>query len=201
MIGTQIVSKGHNFPHLTLVGVIDADLGLQGGDCGPPRRLSADLPGRGPGRASRVAGLALIQTHQPSEHPAIRAIRPATTRVSWRVEAEQARRCRRRAALLGGWWGHRDRHRRGAELGRGGRSRPSCCARYGAEAARAPAPDRADPRRHRSGCWSRPEGGVVARSAPGLFRGARRAGRVDIDPQSFFDSCARSRLRRSCGPL
>ncbi|MCK4860354.1 MAG: primosomal protein N', partial [Rhodobacteraceae bacterium] len=32
IIGTQIVAKGHNFPHLTLVGVIDADLGLQGGD-------------------------------------------------------------------------------------------------------------------------------------------------------------------------
>jgi primosomal protein N' (replication factor Y) len=32
IIGTQIVAKGHNFPLLTLVGVIDADLGLQGGD-------------------------------------------------------------------------------------------------------------------------------------------------------------------------
>jgi primosomal protein N' (replication factor Y) len=32
IIGTQLVAKGHNFPNLTLVGVIDADLGLQGSD-------------------------------------------------------------------------------------------------------------------------------------------------------------------------
>lgn len=37
IIGTQIVAKGHNFPLLTLVGVIDADLGLQGSDGGPCR--------------------------------------------------------------------------------------------------------------------------------------------------------------------
>ena len=32
VIGTQLIAKGHNFPHLALVGVVDADLGLQGGD-------------------------------------------------------------------------------------------------------------------------------------------------------------------------
>ena len=32
IVGTQLVAKGHNFPLLSLVGVIDADLGLQGGD-------------------------------------------------------------------------------------------------------------------------------------------------------------------------
>ncbi|HVL19829.1 MAG TPA: primosomal protein N', partial [Amaricoccus sp.] len=74
VIGTQIVSKGHNFPLLTLVGVIDADLGLQGGDLRAAEKtfqLIRQVAGRA-GRHQRP-GLALIQTHQP-EHPALRAI-------------------------------------------------------------------------------------------------------------------------------
>ena len=74
VIGTQIVSKGHNFPLLTLVGVIDADLGLQGGDLRAAEKtfqLIRQVAGRA-GRAERP-GLALVQTHQP-EHPALRAI-------------------------------------------------------------------------------------------------------------------------------
>ncbi|MFO1104492.1 MAG: primosomal protein N' [Amaricoccus sp.] len=91
VIGTQIVSKGHNFPHLTLVGVIDADLGLQGGDLRAAEKtfqLIRQVAGRA-GRAERP-GLALIQTHQP-EHPAIRAILAGDDEGFWRAEAEARR--------------------------------------------------------------------------------------------------------------
>jgi primosomal protein N' (replication factor Y) len=87
VIGTQIVSKGHNFPHLTLVGVIDADLGLQGGDLRAAEKtfqLIRQVAGRA-GRAERP-GAALIQTHQP-EHPAIRAILTGDDEGFWRAEA------------------------------------------------------------------------------------------------------------------
>ena len=74
IIGTQIVAKGHNFPLLTLVGVIDADLGLQNGDLRAAERtfqLLRQVSGRA-GRAERP-GRALIQTVAP-EHPVMQAI-------------------------------------------------------------------------------------------------------------------------------
>ena len=92
VIGTQIVSKGHNFPLLTLVGVIDADLGLQGGDLRAAEKtfqLIRQVAGRA-GRAERP-GLALVQTHQP-EHPAMRAILTGDDEGFWRAEAEARRR-------------------------------------------------------------------------------------------------------------
>ena len=55
IIGTQIVAKGHNFPLLTLVGVVDADLGLQGSDLRAAERtfqLMRQVAGRA-GRAAR----------------------------------------------------------------------------------------------------------------------------------------------------
>ncbi len=66
MVGTQIVAKGHNFPNLTLVGVVDADSGLQGGDLRAGERtyqLLSQVAGRA-GRAERP-GRALVQTYQP----------------------------------------------------------------------------------------------------------------------------------------
>jgi primosomal protein N' (replication factor Y) len=91
IIGTQIVSKGHNFPHLTLVGVIDADLGLQGGDLRAAEKtfqLIRQVAGRA-GRHERP-GQAIIQTHQP-EHPAIKAILSGDDEAFWRAEAEARR--------------------------------------------------------------------------------------------------------------
>jgi primosomal protein N' (replication factor Y) len=73
VIGTQIMAKGHHFPKLILVGVVDADLGLGGGDLRAAERtfqLLCQVAGRA-GRES--AGRVLLQTCWP-EHPVIRAL-------------------------------------------------------------------------------------------------------------------------------
>ncbi|MDD9715235.1 primosomal protein N' [Dinoroseobacter sp. PD6] len=87
IIGTQLVAKGHNFPLLTLVGVIDADLGLQGSDLRAAERtfqLMRQVAGRA-GRAEK-RGEALLQTYQP-DHPVIRAILTGDEEAFWRAEA------------------------------------------------------------------------------------------------------------------
>ncbi len=89
IIGTQIVAKGHNFPLLTLVGVIDADLGLQGSDLRAAERtfqLMRQVAGRA-GRAEKT-GVALMQTYQP-EHPVIRAILSGEEEAFWKAEARE----------------------------------------------------------------------------------------------------------------
>ncbi|TMV83533.1 primosomal protein N', partial [Thioclava sp. BHET1] len=91
IIGTQLVAKGHNFPLLTLVGVIDADLGLQGSDLRAAERtfqLMRQVAGRA-GRAEK-AGVALLQSFQP-EHPVIRAILTGDEEGFWQAEAEERR--------------------------------------------------------------------------------------------------------------
>lgn len=91
IIGTQLVAKGHNFPKLTLVGVIDADLGLQGGDLRAAERtfqLMRQVAGRA-GRAE-APGAALLQTYQP-EHPVIRAILAGDEEAFWAAEAQERR--------------------------------------------------------------------------------------------------------------
>lgn len=87
IIGTQLVAKGHNFPNLTLVGVIDADLGLQGSDLRAAER-TFQLMRQVAGRAGRSGppGLALLQTTQP-DHPVIRAILSGDEEGFWRAEA------------------------------------------------------------------------------------------------------------------
>ncbi len=74
MVGTQMVVKGHNFPHLTFVGVVDGDLSLAGGDLRAGERTYQTLV-QVAGRAGRAdkPGRALIQTHQP-EHEALQAL-------------------------------------------------------------------------------------------------------------------------------
>src|SRR6266849_6303218 len=74
LIGTQVVAKGHHFPMLTLVGVVDADLGLSGGDLRAAERtyqLLHQVAGRA-GRAERP-GIVYLQTYMP-EHPVMRAL-------------------------------------------------------------------------------------------------------------------------------
>ena len=74
IIGTQIIAKGHHFPKLTLVGVVDADLGLGGGDLRAAERTYQTLS-QVSGRAGRAAhpGRALIQTFDPG-HPVMQAM-------------------------------------------------------------------------------------------------------------------------------
>lgn len=74
LVATQAAAKGHNFPRLTLVGVVDADLGLRGGDLRAAERtyqLLAQATGRA-GRADKP-GRALLQTWTP-EHPVLMAL-------------------------------------------------------------------------------------------------------------------------------
>src|SRR6201999_3954176 len=68
LIGTQIVAKGHHFPQLTLVGVIDADLGGSDGDV-RARERTFQLLHQVSGRAGRAdkPGLVLIQTRNPKD--------------------------------------------------------------------------------------------------------------------------------------
>ena len=89
IIGTQLVAKGHNFPQLTLVGVIDADLGLQGSDLRAAERtfqLMRQVAGRA-GRAEKQ-GVAMLQTFQP-EHAVIRSILAGDEESFWAAEAAE----------------------------------------------------------------------------------------------------------------
>jgi primosomal protein N' (replication factor Y) len=74
IIGTQIVAKGWHFPHLTLVGVVDADLGLAGGDLRAAER-TFQLLHQVAGRAGRAEapGRVLLQTFAP-DHPVMQAL-------------------------------------------------------------------------------------------------------------------------------
>jgi primosomal protein N' (replication factor Y) (superfamily II helicase) len=74
IIGTQLVAKGHHFPKLNLVGIIDADLGLANGDPRAAERtfqLLHQVVGRAGREEGRGAGY--LQTHQP-DHPVMRAL-------------------------------------------------------------------------------------------------------------------------------
>jgi primosomal protein N' (replication factor Y) len=91
IIGTQIVAKGWHFPHLTLVGVVDADLGLAGGDLRAAER-TVQLLHQVAGRAGRAEapGRVLLQTFSP-EHPVMQALVANDLRQFYAREAEARR--------------------------------------------------------------------------------------------------------------
>jgi primosomal protein N' (replication factor Y) len=74
LVGTQILAKGHDFPRVTLVGVLNADAALAAADYRAPERLFAQLY-QVAGRAGRAAapGEVLVQTRYP-QHPLYRAL-------------------------------------------------------------------------------------------------------------------------------
>ena len=91
IIGTQIVAKGWHFPHLTLVGVVDADLGLAGGDLRAAER-TVQLLHQVSGRAGRAEapGKVKLQTFSP-EHPVMQALLDGDLRTFMAREAAQRR--------------------------------------------------------------------------------------------------------------
>ena len=89
LVATQAAAKGHNFPNLTLVGVVDADLGLRGGDLRAAERtfqLLAQATGRA-GRRDRP-GRALVQTWAP-DHPVMQALRAQDRDAFVRTELDE----------------------------------------------------------------------------------------------------------------
>ncbi len=91
VIGTQIVAKGWHFPHLTLVGVVDADLGLAGGDLRAAER-TVQLLHQVAGRAGRAEapGQVLLQTFSP-EHPVMQTLVAGDLAAFMAQEAAQRR--------------------------------------------------------------------------------------------------------------
>jgi primosomal protein N' (replication factor Y) (superfamily II helicase) len=91
VIGTQLVTKGYHFPNLTLVGVIDADLGLQGGDLRAAERSFqqiAQVAGRA-GRGTKP-GRVFVQTHEP-DAPVIRALVSGDAEAFYAAETDSRR--------------------------------------------------------------------------------------------------------------
>jgi len=95
VVGTQLVTKGYHFPNLTLVGVVDADLGLQGGDLRAAERSFQQIQ-QVAGRAGRgdKPGRVFVQTHDP-DAPVIAALVSGDVAGFYAAEAE----ARREAAM------------------------------------------------------------------------------------------------------
>ena len=91
IVGTQLVTKGFHFPELTLVGVVDADLGLEGGDLRAGERTYqqiAQVAGRA-GRSSKK-GEVLLQTRHP-EAAVIAALASGDRDAFYETETEMRR--------------------------------------------------------------------------------------------------------------
>ena len=193
IIGTQLVAKGHNFPLLTLVGVIDADLGLQGSDLRAAERtfqLMRQVAGRA-GRSTKK-GTALMQTYQP-EHPVIRAILAGDENGFWNAEAAERRAASvppygRLAGIVLSSPEPQDAFELGAELARlDGPLRQIGAQVFGP----APAPIARVRGRHRVRLLVKAEKGVAFQRALTAWVKQVRVPpqvrlRIDIDPQSFY---------------
>jgi primosomal protein N' (replication factor Y) len=193
VIGTQLVAKGHNFPNMTLVGVVDADLGLANGDPRAAER-TFQLLSQVTGRAGRTGkkSRGLLQTYQP-DHPVMQAIvsgdspKPSTNA---RSPSASARCCRPSAGSPGSssapTAAPTPKAMRAACAGRAAGAPTSPCSgrprrrwRWSRPAPLPAARPRRAPRRHAGlrprRCWPagrRPRGSVRVQ--------------VDIDPQSFL---------------
>lgn len=193
IIGTQIVAKGHNFPLLTLVGVIDADLGLQGSDLRAAERtfqLMRQVAGRA-GRAEKK-GEAVLQTYQP-EHPVIRAILGGDEEAFWKAEAAERRAAGvppygRMAGIILSSPDVQQVFDFGAELAR----RDGPLRRIGAQVfGPAPAPIARVRGRHRVRLLVKADKGAPLQAALAEWVGQLRVPNnlrlaIDIDPQSFL---------------
>jgi primosomal protein N' (replication factor Y) len=193
VIGTQLVAKGHNFPRLTLVGVIDADLGLQGSDLRAAERtfqLMRQVAGRA-GRAE-APGEALLQTHQP-DHPVIRAILTGDEEAFWQAEAEGRRAAGmppygRLAAVILSATDAQVAFGAGQDLAR----RAGPLTAIGAQVfGPAPAPVARVRGRHRVRMLVKADKGTALQGAMAQWVGQLRPHKdlrvaVDIDPQSFY---------------
>lgn len=91
VVGTQLVTKGYHFPELTLVGVVDADLGLEGGDLRAAERTFQQIR-QVSGRAGRGAkpGRVFIQTHSPGAQ-VMRALVTGDAEAFYTAETEARR--------------------------------------------------------------------------------------------------------------
>ena len=91
VVGTQIIAKGHHFPKLTLVGVVDADMGLEGGDFRANERTFQMIE-QVMGRAGRedLPGAALVQTVAP-ERPVFQALAARNRERFFEIELEERR--------------------------------------------------------------------------------------------------------------
>ena len=193
IIGTQLVAKGHNFPLLTLVGVIDADLGLQGSDLRAAER-TFQLMRLVAGRAGRAEapGEALLQTFQP-EHPVIRAILGGDEEAFWRAEAAERKAAGvppygRMAGIVLSGSNVQEVFDLGTDLARN----DAALRRIGAEVfGPAPAPIARIRGRHRVRLLVKADKAAPIQQAltdwvaPVRLRGDLRL-QIDIDPQSFY---------------
>lgn len=95
VVGTQLITKGYHFPNLTLVGVVDADLGLAGGDLRAAERSFQQIQ-QVAGRAGRgdKPGRVFVQTHEP-DAPVIAALVKGDTAGFYAAETD----ARREAAM------------------------------------------------------------------------------------------------------